>query len=160
MSSSTVRSAPGQLARDYGNQVVVVHAEKTQGVIGFAAGKRIDLPGVVVEEIDTPFVSLLLTPLDNAPLTASKHILITAMAQDRQLGTVYNEDGTQLLESGGPPLLLEPVQATLTFKGEPVGSVTVVDVYGVPTDREVERSANTLRIDGRYATYYYEVTRP
>ena len=157
--SQTVRSATGQLLWDYSKQVVVVQSEKTQGIIGFAAGESYDLPGVTIEAIETPFVSLLLTPLDNQPLIESKHILITAMARDKQFGTVYNEDGTELLDTGGPPLLLEPVQATVSFKGDPIASMKVVDVYGVPTDRQVERTSNSARIDGRYATYYYEVTR-
>jgi len=61
--------------------------------------------------------------------------------------------------TGGPPLLLEPVQATITLKGSPATSVQVVDVYGVPTGRQVERTGDTFRIDGRNATYYYEVRR-
>ena len=81
------------------------------------------------------------------------------MAQDKQYGTVYNEDGTKLIETGGPPLFLEPVQAILTFKGASLASVNVVDVYGVPTARQVERTGNTFNIDGRYATYYYQVKR-
>lgn len=155
-----VRSGTGQLAWDYGKQVVLVQSDKTQGLIGFAAGKSYDLPGVTIENIDTSFVSLLLTPLDNRPLIESTHILITALARDKQYGTVYNADGTELLDTGGPPLLLEPVQATIVFKGESITSVKAVDVYGVPTERTLEHNNNTIRIDGRYATYYYEVTRP
>ncbi len=136
-----------------------MHSEKTQGVLGFAAGGTYDLPGVKIEAVDTPFIVLLCTPLDNRALTESEHILVTALAQDKQYGTVYNEDGTQLLETGGPPLLLEPVQATVTFKGGPLTSAQVVDVYGVPTGRQLERTGNTFRIDGRYATYYYEIRR-
>jgi hypothetical protein len=158
-SAQTVRSNTGQLTWYYGKKVVTVHSKQTQGVIGFAEGGTYDLPGVTIGNIQTPFVSLLFTALDNRPLIASEHILITAMAQDKQYGTVYNADGTELIETGGPPLLLEPVQATITLKGGPVKSVKVVDVYGVPTDRDVERTANTFRIDGRYATYYYEVKR-
>ena len=154
-----IRSNTGQLTWDYGSKVVTVHSEKTQGVIGFAGGCTYDLPGVIVQVGQTPFISLLFTPLDNQPLIESGHILITAMAQDKQYGTVYNEDGTELLETGGPPLLLEPVQATITFKGEPLTSVKVVDVYGVPTAQQLERTGNTFAIDGRYATYYYEVKR-
>ena len=81
------------------------------------------------------------------------------MARDKQQGAVYSDDGTELIECGGPPLLLEPVQAGLTFKGDPLTSAKVVDVYGVLTTREVERTGNTFSIDGRYATYYYEVKR-
>ncbi len=154
-----VRSNTGQLTWDYSKRVVTVQSPRTQGVIGFAAGGTYDLPGVTVAQVDTPFLVLLFTPLDDRPLVESQHILITALARDKQLGTVYNEDGTQLLKTGGPPLLLEPVQATLTFKGGPVTSAQVVDVYGVPTTRELERSGNTFRIDGRYATYYYQVRR-
>ncbi|MEA3226668.1 MAG: hypothetical protein U9Q07_12025, partial [Planctomycetota bacterium] len=155
----SITSNTGQLTWDYGRKVATVHCEKTQGVIGFAGGRTFDLPGVTVEVGPTPFVSLLFTPLDDRPLIESAHILITAMARDKQYGTVYNEDGTKLIETGGPPLLLEPVQATLTFKGASLSSAKVVNVYGVPADRQIERSGNTFAIDGRYATYYYEIKR-
>lgn len=153
-----VQSNTGQLTWDYGNKVVTVHSDKTQAVVGFAGGGTYDLPGVVVE-VDTNFVSMLFTPLDNQPLIDSEHILITAMAQDKQYNAVYNSDGTQLLFAGGEPLMLEPVKATIVFKGNPLKTVKVVDVYGVPTEQLVERDGNTFTIDGRYATYYYEVKR-
>ena len=153
-----VRSMTRQLSWHYGKRVVAVHTPKTQGVIGFAGGGRYRLPGVTVA-VKTPFVSLLFTPLDDRPLVESKHILITAMARDSQTGTRYSADGTQLIDAGKPPLLMEPVQAELEFKGPPIQSVKVVDIYGVPTDKEVERDGNRVTIDGRYATYYYEVKR-
>ena len=158
-SNKTIRSNTGQLTWDYGRQVVTVHSDKTQGIIGFAGGGTFDLPGVTVTDIRTPFISLLFTPLDNLPLVKSEHILITAMAQDKQYGAVYNADGTELIETGGPPLLLEPVQATIIFKGSPVDSVKVVDIFGVPTNNQIEQTNNTFAIDGRYATCYYEVKR-
>ncbi|MHC4566947.1 MAG: hypothetical protein ACYTE3_14470, partial [Planctomycetota bacterium] len=92
--AQTITSNTGQLTWDYGRRVVTVHSDKTQGVIGFAGGGVFDLPGVTVEVGPTSFVSLLFTPLDDRPLIESEHILITAMAQDKQYGTVYNEDGT------------------------------------------------------------------
>ena len=107
----------------------------------------------------TLFVSLLFTPLDNRTLIESRNVLITALAQDKQHGAHYSDDGTELIECGGPPLFLEPVQATLTFKGAPLTSVNVVDVYGVPTAQQVDRNGNTFSIDGRYAAYYYQVKR-
>jgi hypothetical protein len=158
-SAPVARSNTGQLTWDWDRRVVMVHSEKTQGILGFAAGGQYDLPGVTVADIATPFIVLLFTPLDNRALIESEHILITALAQDKQLGTMYNADGTRLLETGGPPLLLEPVQATITLKGGSPTSVKAVDVYGVPTGRQLEHTDNTFRIDGRYATYYYEVNR-
>lgn len=157
--AKVIRSNTGQLTWDYGRKVVTIHSEKTQGIVGFAAGRFYDLPGVTIQMGPTPFVSMLFTPLDDRPLIKSEHILVTALARDKQHGTVYSADGSELIECGGPPLFLEPVQASLTFKGAPLASVKVVDVYGVPTAQHVERTGNTFSIDGRYATYYYEIRR-
>jgi hypothetical protein len=153
-----IQSMTGEERWDYGNRVVTIQSEKTQAVIGWAGGKDFDLPGVQIHAI-TDFMSLLFTPLDDRPLKDSEHILITALARDKQLGTEYNADASQLLKAGGPPLLLEPVQAVITFKGSPVISAKVVDIYGVPTGRDVDRNGNTVTIDGRYETYYYEVKK-
>jgi len=78
-----VKSITGQLTWDYGKRVVTVQSDKTQAVIGFAGGGSYDLPGVDVK-VRTPFVSLIFTPLDDKPLAESAHILITAMARDKQ----------------------------------------------------------------------------
>jgi hypothetical protein len=153
-----VRSMTGQLTWHYGKRVVAIHTPKTQGIVGFAGGGTYNLPGVSAR-IATPFVSLLFTPLDDQPLVESRHVLITAMARDAQTDTRYNADGTQLVDAGRPPLVMEPVQATLTFRGSPITSVKAVDIYGVPTAQEVPRESNTFTIDGAYATYYYEVKR-
>jgi len=153
-----VHSMTGQLSWHYGRRVVAIHTEKTQAIVGFAGGGRYTLPGVTVQ-VKTPFVSLLFTPLDDLPLISSKHILVTAMARDSQTGTRYNADGTELVDPGRPPLLMEPVQAVLEFKGSPITSAKAVDIYGVPTETQVERTGNTVTIDGRYASYYYEVKR-
>jgi hypothetical protein len=153
-----VRSMTGQLTWHYGKRVMAIHAPKTQGLVGFAGGGSYFLPAVNAQ-IATPFVSLLFSPLDDQPLLESKQILITAMARDAQTDTRYSADGKQLLEPGRPPLTMEPVQATLTFKGSPIVSVRAVDIYGVPTEQRVPHEHNTFTIDGRYATYYYEVKR-
>jgi len=157
-STGVLTSVTGQLEWDYANRVVTVRSDKTQGVIGFAGGGFYDLPGVAVD-VQTGFVSLLFTPLDNRDLVDSEHILITALARDAQYGAQYNADGTQLLAVGEPPLMLEPVRATITVKGNPIEAVRVVDVHGVPTEATVPNVGNSFDIDGRYATYYYEVRR-
>jgi Beta-galactosidase len=153
-----VKSMTGELTWDYGRRVVTLTAPKTQAVIGFAGGATQELPGATVE-VKTPFVSLIFTPLDDLPLAESRHILITAMARDKQTGAEYNQDGTVLVKAGGPPLLMEPVQATITLKGDAPQEVNVVDIYGVPTAKKVPADGNRFTIDGRFQTYYYEVKR-
>ncbi len=155
-----IRSNTGQLQWDYGNRIVQVMTKKTQAVIGFAQGREFDLPGVTVSEVKTPFMSLIFTPLDNLDLDQSKHILVTAMARDKQTGSVFNDDWSRLEVVGGPPLLLEPVQATLKLKGDEPSVVRTLDIYGVPTSREVKIEGDgSFRINGLYSTYYYEIRR-
>ncbi len=156
--AEVIDSMTGELFWNYGDGIVTIESDKTQGIVGFAGGGVYDLPDVQVD-VDTPFVSLLFTPLDDRPLETSEHILITAMAQDKQAGTDYNVDGSQLLQLGGPPLLLQPVQAQITINGGGIDSVGVVDVYGVPTGATVSSTDTTFTIDGNYGTYYYEVNR-
>jgi hypothetical protein len=111
-----VRSATQELTWDYGNEVVTLAAPKSQAIVGRAGGRTIELPGVRAE-VKTPAVSLLFTPLDDAPLAESRRILITALARDKQSGSRYSADGSRLEAVGTAPLLLEPVQATLKFAG-------------------------------------------
>ncbi|MBN1809806.1 MAG: beta-galactosidase [Planctomycetes bacterium] len=154
-----VVSTTGELEWHYGRQLVLVKSPRTQAVIGKASDGPVDLPAVTLD-IDTPFVSVIFTPLDNRELRSSRHVLITALARDRQTGTEYGADGTQLLKVGHPPLLLEPVRATVRLKGSPPRSVNVLDVYGVPTGATVPvDAAGSFRVDGTFASYYYEVKR-
>ena len=81
------------------------------------------------------------------------------MGQDKQTGAIYNSDGTELISIGGPPLLLEPVQATLTFSGDPIVAVNILNEYGVVVGTVDDVNGNTVIIDGRWKTLWYEVLR-
>jgi hypothetical protein len=154
-----VKSATGEVVWDYGRQVITVQTPKTQAIIGRPGDQLVRLPGVSAS-FKTPFVSVIFTPLDDLPLAQSKHILITALAQDKQTGTRYNADGTLLEATGTAPLLLEPVQATLKFAGTKPVHINALDHYGVPTGESVPiANDGSVAIDGRYRTYYYEVKR-
>ncbi|QDU56362.1 hypothetical protein Pan181_25710 [Aeoliella mucimassa] len=157
--AKTIRSTTGELVWRYGERIVEVRSPKTQGVIGFAENQVIRLPSVAVKT-STPFVSLLFTPLDNAELKDSKHILITAMAREKQTGSEFNDDWSQLINEGRPPLLMEPVQSLVLIAGDKPKSVRPVDLYGVPRDELLPVNENgTFKIDGTWRTYYYEVIR-
>jgi hypothetical protein len=154
-----ITSNTGQLVWDYGNEWIELRSDRTQGVVGFAGGESFDLGGVKVT-VETGFVSLLFTSLDGRPIETSENVLITALARDRQAGSQYNAAGSQLLDLGVDALELEPVRATIEFEGAAVGSLTPLDVYGVPTDEQVPQTAdNTFVIDGRFETFYYEMER-
>jgi hypothetical protein len=155
----TLRSTTGQLLWDYGAKRVEIRSDKTQAVIGFASGTTVRLPAVRAR-IETPFVSLIFTPLDNQALERSRRILITAMARDRQTGSEFNADWSELKTVGGPPILLEPVEATLKLSGPTPTSVQPLDGYGLPSGEKLKLEADgSFVIDGRHRAYYYEVKR-
>ncbi|MEM9658348.1 MAG: hypothetical protein AAF961_08310, partial [Planctomycetota bacterium] len=130
-----------------------------QALVGFAGGQSFQLPDVEVN-VETPFVSLIFTPLDNLALRDSQRILITAMARDKQTGSQFNEDWSQLLVEGGPPLLMEPVQATIRLAGDRPQAIRPLDLYGIPQETVLEvQPEGSFTIDGTSQTYYYQVTR-
>ena len=152
-----INSITGELAWNINGWYKIL-AEKSQGVVGQAGPGSISLSDIEVE-LTTPFVSLLFTSLDGRTISESGSILITAMAQDKQTGTIYNSDQTQIIALGGPPLLMEPVQASLTFGGEPIVEVQILDEHGVPRGVVDGIEGNTFQIDGRWETAWYHVVR-
>jgi hypothetical protein len=157
--NKTIRSMTDELTWDYARQLILVRTPKTQAILGRPGDQPVALPSVTAT-IMTPFVSLIFTPLDDAPLVESKRILITALAQDKQSGARYNSDGTQLESVGTSPLLLEPVQATLKLAGAKPAAVTPCDHYGVPREKKLAITADgSFQIDGTSHAYYYLVTR-
>lgn len=158
-SAKTITSATGELVWDYGKETILVKSAKTQGLVGRTAGRQIELPGVSVKT-STEFVSLIFTPLDDAPLADSKRVLVTALARDKQSGAKYSDDGTKLEAVGTAPLLLEPVQAEILLKGSKPVEVRALDYQGAPKKGSVAVKADgSFVIDGTSAAYYYEIRR-
>ena len=141
-----------------------MQAPRTHAIIGRATEQTFHLSALTAS-FRTPFVSTIITSLDDLPLKESHHILITALAQDKQTGARYNSTGTVLEATGTAPLLLEPVQATLReFAGRaalisvtPCGSLRRPTVP-ISTSRspQMEASPSTEVIA---KAYYYEVKR-
>ena len=156
--SEVMLSKPNQLTWDSGSKLILVSTAKTKAAIGKLQG-TIGLADMDLK-VKPVFASIIFTPLDDRPLAQSKRILITALGQDKQTGTTYSDDGTQLLATGTAPLLLEPVQATIKLPGPAPASIRPLDHYGMPKKEivPVERDG-TFTIDGRYRAYYYEVRR-
>jgi hypothetical protein len=152
-----VKSNTGELAWHTDGWYKIM-AQKSQGIVGKVGPAAISLPDVEVE-LTTPFVSLLFTSLDGNPLSTSGSILITAMARDKQTGAIYNADQTKLVALGGPPLLMEPVEAKLTFGGDPIMGVNILDEHGIPVGSVDDVDGNTVVIDGRWKTAWYQVLR-
>lgn len=141
-----------QWARD---GMFTINAPRTQGAVGFIGDRPVECQNVRIEA-QTPFCQVVLTSLDDKPLSQSMRVLLTAVARAENSGQVYNPSRTSLLDEGKPPILMEPVKATITLKGIRATRVHILDHHG-------RRTGGTLPVtNGRFAignekTFWYEI---
>jgi hypothetical protein len=156
---AVIESATGQLAWDTSGQgFFTVNTKATKAVVGFAGGKELTLGDVKVR-LDTPFAALVLTALERGEdLATGKRALLSVLARQSNAGFTYFTPDNRVLKNGGPPILLEPVKATLTIAGRPVAAVNVLDHDGRRTDQTVPVTDGRFTLDGsRDRAIYYEV---
>ncbi len=176
-----IASNTGQLIWDHaGRGYFTVDTPGTQAIIGFAGGKTFNL-GEVKIELGREFACLYITARDPGESIAhAKSLLITAMARTVNKGTVVDAVSLKPLENPevpkgqvyarymreNHPLLLEPVQATITLKGNAACRVFALDHDGRKHEKPVElpvaktAHGNRFTIDGeKYGTLYYLVER-
>jgi hypothetical protein len=154
-----IRSVTGQLAWDTSDRgFFTVNTAGTKAVVGFAEGKEQTLGDVKIK-LDCPFASLFLTALDRGTdLANGKHALITALARQGNTGFRYFAPDNKVLKNGGPPILLEPVKATVSVGGRTIAAVNVLDHDGRPTGRTLPVTDGRFVLDGaRDKAIYYEV---
>jgi hypothetical protein len=156
---SVIKSVTGQLAWDTsGGGFFTVNTAGTKAVVGHAEGKEQTLGDVKVR-LDSPFASLFLTALGRGEdLAGCERALLTVLAQQSNTGFTYFTPDNRVLNNGGPPILLEPVKATVTLAGRPVAAVHVLDHDGRRTGRTLPVTDGRFTLDGaKDRAIYYEV---
>ena len=92
--------------------------------------------GDVKVRLSSPFASLFLTALGRGEdLAHGKQALITVLARECNTGFTYFTPDNKVLKNGGPPILLEPVKATVAIAGRPIAAVNILDHDGRRTGR-------------------------
>jgi hypothetical protein len=80
------------------------------------------------------------------------------VARQSNTGFTYFTVDNRVLKNGGPPILLEPVKATVTIAGRKIESVHILDHDGRRTDRTLEVKDGIFTLDGtKDKAVYYEV---
>jgi hypothetical protein len=156
---SVIKSTTGQLAWDTSDKgFFTVDAAGTKAVVGFTGGKEQTLGDVKIK-LDTPFASLFLTALEpGEDLASCKRALITVLARQSNTGFTYFAPDNRVLKNGGPPILLEPVKATVTIAGRRIASVNVLDHDGRDAGRARPVTDGQFTLDGaKDKAIYYEV---
>jgi hypothetical protein len=156
---TVIKSVTGQLAWDTSGQgFFTVNTPGTKAVVGFTGGKEQTLGNVKIR-LDTPFASLFLTAADRGEdLVSGKRALLTVLARQSNTGFTYFATDKRVLKNGGPPIILEPVKATITIADRPIAAVNVLDHDGRRTGRTLAVKDGSFTIDGaKDKAIYYEV---
>jgi hypothetical protein len=154
-----INAVTGQLAWNTSGQgCFTVNSAGTKAVVGFAGGEE-QILGNVKVRLYSPFASLFLTALEpGEDLARGKRALLTVLARQSNTGFTYFAPDQRVLKNGGPPILLEPVKATVTVTGRPIAGVNVLDHDGRRTGRTLPVTDGRFVLDGtKDKAIYYEV---
>ena len=104
-----------------------------------------------------PFAAIYVTAQEpDKDIATSKNLLITAIARARNTGMKFNDAGNSLLDRGKPPILMEPVKATITLLKPGTPKLVLLDHDGLRTATTLPVENGTFTIDGtRDKTPYY-----
>ncbi len=161
-----VSSSTGQLKHDAALGQVRIDTPRSQGVIGFSSNNPVQLTNATVA-IHSAFSVVTISSLDDAPIAASKRLLLSALGNAVNTGMALTASGNRLAEPGQAPVLVEPIRGVVTLTGLS-GALTQVKVYALGSSgerlREVavsERGAGSLVIplSQEAQTLHYEISR-
>lgn len=156
---NVIQTNSGVLTWDTSGQgYFTINSLGTKAVVGFAAGKAINLGGIGIK-LDCPYASLFITAADKtATLANAKTALISALARNANSGFSYFMPDQRVLDNGKAPIMLEPVHATITFGKRPITAINILDHDGKRTGRTVPVTHGTFTIDeAKDKAIYYEV---
>jgi len=127
----------------------------TKAVVGFAAGVECRLGDVTITP-QCPYAAIYVTVREPEGAKDVSPLLITAIARARNTGMQLNDAGDELLDRGKPPILMEPVKATITIDKPGALKLRLLDHNGLRTETTLPIQGGTITIDGaRDKTPYY-----
>lgn len=137
-----IRSDTGELYRNWIKRFGWIDTDRTKVAYGFVGeAGTISLKGLKLK-VKTDFATVAISSLTDSPITCSDNMLLTAVGRSENTDMKFNEDHTELLDIGKPPILIEAIQAEIRLNTEVEGlKVWAVNAEGffageIPTTHE------------------------
>ncbi len=92
-----------------------VNTPRTQAAYGLIGGASHDL-GDASFAVKTRYAMIALSSLTDDPIRASRSLLLTAVGRAENTGAAYNVLHTARKVLGSAPILLEPIEATVSIR--------------------------------------------
>ncbi|RIH64721.1 hypothetical protein D1164_13875 [Mariniphaga sediminis] len=108
-----VLSDTKQLYRNLNKKIGWLDSPKTKAVYGFV-GKEGEIKlNKVNFEIKTDFATVAISSLNDAPISSSDNMLLTAVGRAENTNSKYNNEHTQILDIGHGPVQVEVIEAAI-----------------------------------------------
>jgi hypothetical protein len=95
--------------------LVTVDTARSQALIGYFGSRKEPLRNLSAS-VANPFGALMLVSLDEAPIAASRQLLLVAGVKTGNAGMQWNEKRTTLTANGTPPMMIETMEGTVTLR--------------------------------------------
>lgn len=133
-SEKEVLSDTKELYRNLEKKIGWIDSPQTKAVYGFIGNEgEIKLADATIHAA-TDFATIAISSLTDEPISNSTNMLLTAVGRAENTNCKYNEDHTQVLDTGHGPILVEVIEARIKIKTDkrnlrvmsinPQGSVT------------------------------------
>jgi hypothetical protein len=162
-----LRSDTGQLLWNARQGMFTINTPTVQGAVGFFGDQVIELANVRLEPC-ARFGSIVVISTDHRPIDRSHRLLIAAVARCENTGQVWDIERTTIEPAGRgrAPVLVEPVEATVTLRGlGRKGPIIVrpLDSRGLPKGERIVKPGPrgaVVSLDAEHATVHYSVNSP
>ncbi len=139
---------------------LVIDTPHTQGIAGWPGGDPAEMKDLAIATED-PFAVVVATSVGPAPIATTKRLLVTALARVEPTGFRW-ADGwkREVAQPGVPPLLQEPIRATVRWRHKGPVKAYALDNTGArlrPMDLKTAAGGVELVIDGRGPGLHWEL---
>jgi len=154
----------GELVHDANQGTLLVNTARSQAFAGFKPNQKVSLANVELE-LDSAFAVVIVSSLDDQPLSSSRRILVTALGNSVNSGMLLEPSRNRIRQAGSSPILVEPILGRLTLRAlTGVGELTV-HALGPSGERERAVAINhsegglVLKLAAEHRTMHYEIVR-
>lgn len=117
-STGEVLSDTGEVYRSWKDRLGWIDTEGTKVVYGFLGDAgEIAIKGMKINS-KTEFATIAVSSLTDEPIKKTDNILLTTIGRSENTGMKFNEDHTEMLEAGSPPILVETIEAEIKIETE------------------------------------------
>jgi len=128
---------------------------KSQALIGFVKDHDKVLKNLSAA-VENEFCSIVLTSLDNRPISGSQLLLLVASARSANTGMAWNEKRTSLSDWGAAPTVIEPVKGKIVLRNlEPLQRIEII-----PLDSAGKALENSIIVQGVKGVFVLQVGQP